>query len=226
MEDIVGRFPCLERRLQAFLNRRARSPSSAEEVQASRTRQDLDLHDNSLLMQPDIIEVQPATEVSTVVGINLGAGVNPAAQAQSGSNPDKSAQFDDPMYISARMIGEIINKAVDRGRDEVVNSMKDQFIIFSNQLDGTDQEVYHISSRVSLLEASCSEIKVRTHSKTKTELEAAKKKIPTHRPLSCPDTSNLESTNVKTSIASPTCYKVLRNGKLVGKPKIKSVEHL
>ena len=92
-------------------------------------------------------------------------------------------------HISARMIGEIINKAVDRGRGEVVKSMKDQFNVFSNQLADTDQEVSHISSRVSLLAASCSEIKVRTHSKTKTELEAAKKKITTNRPLSCPDTS-------------------------------------
>ena len=125
------------------------------------------------------------------------------------------------------MIGKILNKAVDRGRGEVVKSMKDQFIVFSNQLADIDQEVSHISSRVSLLAVSCSEIKVRTHSKTKTELEAAKKKISTNRSLSCPDTSNLEeSTNVKTSIASPTSYKVLRSGKLVGKPKIKSVEHL
>ena len=125
------------------------------------------------------------------------------------------------------MIGKILNKAVDRGRGEVVKSMKDQFIVFSNQLADSDQRVSHISSRVSLSAVSCPEIKVRTHSKTKTELEAANKKISTNRSLSCPDTSNLEeSTNVKMSIASPTSYKVLRSGKLVGKSKINSVEHL
>ena len=48
---------------------------------------------------------------------------------------------------------EIINKVADRCRDEVVATMKEQFIIFSDRLTITELEFSHVSSRVDLLES-------------------------------------------------------------------------
>ena len=118
-----------------------RTPAKTEEIRPSSGSAQ---SDNSLLLA-EVVDVQPIESVESVELV-----VEPIVRlssTQTHSNISSQTVASDV----AINIEDIMNKVADRCRDEVVETMKEQFTIFSNRLTINDQEISHVSSRVDLL---------------------------------------------------------------------------